>query len=80
MWPLDRSAGKARTEHLPGKHPAIRRADVAAGARGMGRDGTNSPATRRRCISYCIWPGAGRVSARVMNELGTFGWALFGEG
>jgi glutathione synthetase len=30
--------------------------------------------------AYLIRPGAGRVSARVMNELGVFGWALFGEG
>jgi glutathione synthase len=30
--------------------------------------------------AYLVRSGTGRVSARVMNELGVFGWALFGEG
>lgn len=30
--------------------------------------------------AYLVRPGTGRVSARVMSELGVFGWALFGEG
>ena len=30
--------------------------------------------------AYLVRPGTGRVSARVMNELGVFGWALFGKG
>ena len=30
--------------------------------------------------AYLIRPGTGRVKARVMSELGVFGWALFGEG
>ncbi|KAF8488207.1 glutathione synthase [Russula emetica] len=30
--------------------------------------------------AYLVRPGTGRVSARVMNEFGVFGWALFGEG
>jgi hypothetical protein len=29
---------------------------------------------------YLVRSGAGRVRARVMSELGVFGWALFGEG
>ena len=34
----------------------------------------------RSVRAYLIRFGAGRVSARVMSELGVFGWALFGEG
>ena len=30
--------------------------------------------------AYLVRSGTGRVSARVMNEFGVFGWALFGEG
>jgi hypothetical protein len=30
--------------------------------------------------TYLVQPGTGRVKARMMNELGVFGWALFGEG
>ncbi|KAI0263679.1 hypothetical protein BGY98DRAFT_1045933 [Russula aff. rugulosa BPL654] len=30
--------------------------------------------------AYTVRSGTGRVSAHVMNELGVFGWALFGEG
>ena len=30
--------------------------------------------------AYLVRSGAGRVGARVMSELGVFGWALFGEG
>jgi hypothetical protein len=30
--------------------------------------------------AYLVRPGAGGVKARVMNELGVFGWVLFGEG
>ena len=30
--------------------------------------------------AYPVQSGTRRVSARVMNELGVFGWALFGEG
>ena len=30
--------------------------------------------------AYLVWSETGRVSTRVVNELGVFGWALFGEG
>ncbi len=30
--------------------------------------------------AYLVRPRTGRVSARVMSEIGVFGWALFGEG
>ena len=30
--------------------------------------------------AYLVRSGAGRVRARVMSELGVFGWALFGQG
>jgi glutathione synthase len=34
----------------------------------------------RRVGAYPVRSGTRRVSARVMNELCVFGWALFGEG
>jgi hypothetical protein len=30
--------------------------------------------------AHLVWSGTGRVSACVMNKLGVFGWAFFGEG
>jgi hypothetical protein len=37
------------------KHPAIRCADAATGARGMGRDGTHLPAAQCRRVSCLVW-------------------------